>query len=341
MKVCIYSKPFYPAIGGLEQIAKILALEFQAMRVATEVVTDTKNQELEENFSFEITRTTSFFQRYKAFRRSDVVLFMNFTFSGVPIALLARRPLIISNHGIYRARSSLKVRALDSLKRQLTRLLFNISVSTFVARKMPSRSVVIPNAYDNETFGNFSPNKSLDFVFCGRLVSEKGVAIAIGALMLVAKQFPLTNMTIIGDGPERVSLEIYVRHLGLTKNVHFTGSLLGQILVSKLKQHMCMIIPSLCEEAFGIVALEGISCCKTIISSNRGGLPEAVGKCGILVEPTVEKFSVAMLQVLESRDETSIAGEPTAEQRSKHLAKHSTRSVALRYLRILKLAAKS
>jgi glycosyltransferase involved in cell wall biosynthesis len=102
-----------------------------------------------------------------------------------------------------------------------------------------------------------------------------------------------------------------------------------------------MVIPSLWEEPFGIVALEGIASCDTVISSNRGGLPEAVGDCGILLEPTVKFLANAMIAVLQAKEKNiSLPGQPSTEQRTTHLEKHAPKQVAQRYLDVFRQVIK-
>jgi glycosyltransferase involved in cell wall biosynthesis len=340
MRICIFSRPFHPAVGGLEQIAKTLAYEFSSANCDVEVVTDTKSLGREDNeFPFKITRTSSFKERFIAFRRADVVLFMNFTFAGVPVAMLARRPIVLSHHGIYRFRGALKTQLVEFAKRQLSRFFLNISVSHFVARNLPGKFIVVPNAFEDRLFHYTPAQRNRDFVFCGRLVSDKGTNVLLDAYKVVLNSYPEATLTIIGDGPELVVLQAQSKSIGLFNNIEFTGTLRGQKLVNKLKEHSCMVIPSLWEEPFGIVALEGIASCDTVISSNRGGLPEAVGDCGILVEPTIDGLAQAMVSVLQSHEKGMLLpGQPTAEQRATHLAKHSAKQVAQRYIEVCRLA---
>ena len=89
------------------------------------------------------------------------------------------------------------------------------------------------------------------------------------------------RLTIIGNGPEMESLKFQVISLGLTKNVFFKGSLVGNQLADELYKHKYMLIPSKWKEPFGIVALEGISCGCIPIVSDGGGLLDAVGCAGI------------------------------------------------------------
>ena len=94
-----------------------------------------------------------------------------------------------------------------------------------------------------------------------------------------------------------------------------------QKLQNKLTEHLCMVIPSIWEEPFGIVALEGIASCDVVISSNRGGLPEAVGSCGYLVDPTVNKLSEAMISVIKNRnDDSQFIGSKYFDQCLLHLS---------------------
>ncbi len=338
MKICIFSLPFHPAVGGLEQIAKTLAYKFASANCDVEVVTDTESFGQEDNqFPFKITRTSLFKVRYAAFKHADVVLFMNFTFAGVPAAILARRPIVLSHHGVYRYRGTIKVEFLQFMKRSVTRFFLNISVSHFVAHNLPGKSVVIPNALDDNLFHYTPAQRKKDFVFCGRLVSEKGADVLLDAFKVVLNNYPKATLTIIGDGPEKIALQN--KSSELFNNIEFTGILHGQQLASKLKEHACMIVPSLCDEAFGIVALEGLASCDTVISSNRGGLPEALGDCGVLVEPTVNDLMEAMVSVLQARENGALLpGQPTVEQRAAHLTKHSPKQVAQRYLDVCRQA---
>lgn len=342
MKICIFSRPFHPAVGGLEQIAKTLAYEFHFSKNNVEVVTDTLIDISEKNeFPFKIIRTSSLKERYNAFKRADVILFMNFTFAGVPLAILAWRPIVLSHHIMYGIKGKLKTRIIEFSKNQFTRFFLNISVSNFLAKKIPGNSIVIPNAYDNKSFFYTQKKRDKDFVFCGRLVSDKGVNVLLESFKIILIEYPDSTLTIIGDGPYRKFLEEKSINLKLQKNIIYTGILKGKDLVNMLKEHSCMVIPSLWEEPFGIVALEGIASCDTLISSNRGGLPEAIGDCGILVNPTKNELAKAMISVLSAKkNNMPLPGQPSIEKRTNHLANYTSSKVAQRYIDVFKKAIK-
>lgn len=334
MKICIFSRPFYPDVGGLEAIAMILACEFASAGHSVEVVTDTlSGTGADFSLPFRVTRTSSFAGRLRAFAGSDIVLFMNISLQALPVALFSRRLIVLSHHGIYRSSGGMKIRFSEFVKRQTTRFFPNIAVSGFVASRLPGKSAVISNAYPAELFGNKVSRRTKDFVFCGRLVSEKGGEVLIRAFEGVVVKYRDATLTVIGDGPELASLRRICGSLKLTRNIEFTGTLRGAGLVAKLQEHACSVVPSLCDEAFGITALEGIAACDMVLASNRGGLPEAVGGCGILVEPTVESLQRAMLGFLDShRNGSWPKGKPLDSERVVHLSRHAPARVASKYL---------
>jgi glycogen synthase len=220
------------------------------------------------------------------------------------------------------------------------RYVTNVSCSRYVASQFKARSTVIPNAFDFDLFRpDVAVPKARDFVFCGRLVSDKGADICLRAFYQVLRQFPDSSLTIIGDGPENMALRREASILGLRKSVHFAGPLRGKSLVSALQQHVCMVVPSLWEEPFGIVALEGVACCDTVILARRGGLPEAGGPCGLIVEPTVEDLSQAMLKIAAAwRAGGNIPGHVSVESREEHLQRHAPEAISERYVDVLRQA---
>jgi glycogen synthase len=336
--ICIFSRAFYPNIGGLERIAQILATQAAIAGHTVEVVTDTHglSESEDEQFPFKITRTTQHKCRVSAFKRADVVLFMNVTLHGMRAALAARTSIVFSHHGIYTGRGFVG-RVLEFIKRQLTWFYPNISVSRFVALNIPARSVVIPNAYEDALFCQPAiKDRERDFVFCGRLVSDKGADVCFRAIAVALESVPDVTLTIVGDGPERRALELLAQRLGISAQVRFAGSLSGQTLARELQRHTCMVVPSLLEEPFGIVALEGIACCETLIVARRGGLPEAVGDCGVVVEPNEVELAAAMISVAKGRRAGArLLGQPNDDVRMAHLARHTSESVARQYLSVI------
>jgi hypothetical protein len=89
------------------------------------------------------------------------------------------------------------------------------------------------------------------------------------------------------------------------------------------------VVPSLCEEGFGLVALEAIACGCAVVGSTAGGLPEAIGPCGL----TYPKLSIGDLasrleQFMTEPGLTNVMQRYAPE----HLVRHTPHAIAARYL---------
>ncbi|OYY94868.1 MAG: hypothetical protein B7Y41_04740 [Hydrogenophilales bacterium 28-61-23] len=71
-------------------------------------------------------------------------------------------------------------------------------------------------------------------------------------------------------------------HLAALPNVRFAERVSD--MRSVYRQTRILLAPSRWEEGFGMVALEAASCGIPVIASRRGGLPEAVGEGGLLID---------------------------------------------------------
>src|SRR6185295_7293475 len=116
----------------------------------------------------------------------------------------------------------------------------------------------------------------------------------------------------------------------------FTGSISHEAIAQRLAEHRILIAPSLYHEPFGVVALEGIACGCVVIGSSGGGLPEAIGPCGRTF-PNGDEHALAatIAELLGDPDSCARMLEGAAE----HLAEHTIRRVAERYLAVLERAA--
>ncbi|MEW6026831.1 MAG: glycosyltransferase family 4 protein, partial [Planctomycetota bacterium] len=118
----------------------------------------------------------------------------------------------------------------------------------------------------------------------GRLSAEKGQVYLLEALKSIRKEFPDTQLLVIGDGVLRKELESFVEKENLGGAVLFTG--LCDEPSELLKDIDIFVLPSL-YESFGIALLEAMALKKPTIASNVNGIPEVVadGETGILVPP--------------------------------------------------------
>lgn len=92
-----------------------------------------------------------------------------------------------------------------------------------------------------------------------------------------------SKLLLIGDGPERHSMEELCRKLDLSHEVRFLGK---QDAIEELLAVSDLFIMASESESFGLAALEAMACEVPVISTNVGGLPEVNihGETGFLSE---------------------------------------------------------
>ncbi len=83
------------------------------------------------------------------------------------------------------------------------------------------------------------------------------------------------TLAIVGDGPDRQSLEDLAATLGISSSVQFRGAVSDTELVSWYRAADFSVVPTLELEGFGLIVLESLACGTPVISSDVGGLPEA------------------------------------------------------------------
>ena len=146
------------------------------------------------------------------------------------------------------------------------------------------------------------------------------------------------RLTIIGSGPEELNLRQQVKSLELIEQVTFAGVKLEHELTKLLNAHQVMVIPSLWDEPFGIVALEGLACGCVIVGSQGGGLKDAIGSCGITFpNGNLQALTEALVNLLQNSEQLVIYKANAQE----HLLRHQKSAIAEAYLQILETAINS
>jgi glycosyltransferase involved in cell wall biosynthesis len=117
--------------------------------------------------------------------------------------------------------------------------------------------------------------------FQGRLVSTKGVGILFEAARLLLEQKRAFELLVIGDGPERGSLERLSQEGPFAGSVHFAGQLVGAQLDAALAGASVVVVPSLGGEVFGLVVAENMLRGLPVITSDIGAFVEVLGEGGL------------------------------------------------------------
>lgn len=330
MNILFSSHVFAPSVGGIEQMSLMLAGEFARRGHAVALVTQTPASGVDD-YPFAVYRRPSPWQLLQLLRRSDVYFQNNISLRQLWPLMLVRKPWVVAHH-IWIAHSGLAGR----LKRWLLRYARGIAVSQALADDLPGQAQVIPNCYDAEVFHPIpGVARVRDLVFVGRLVSDKGADLLLRALQALQQQGLQPSLTVIGSGPEEHSLRAQVAAAGLSQQVQFAGVVRGNDLAGVLSQHRVLVVPSLWQEPFGIVALEGMACGCVVVGSQGGGLREAIGPGGVtFANGNLDDLVRALRAVLVDealQHQLRVAG-------AAHVQQHTVPQIAGRYLAALEQA---
>jgi glycosyltransferase involved in cell wall biosynthesis len=170
-------------------------------------------------------------------------------------------------------------------------------VATARAFGVPAEhSIFLPNGVDSEKFSpavkgiireKFGLAAATQIVLCPRrLVPKNGVNYLIQSVPKILQAYPETVFVIVGEGPERASLETQAAELKIQDRVIFAGGISNDEINEYYADADLVVLPSL-KEATSISALEAMSCAKPVVASNVGGLPYLVndGVTGLRVSP--------------------------------------------------------
>jgi glycogen(starch) synthase len=140
-----------------------------------------------------------------------------------------------------------------------------------------------------------------ELLYVGRLEYEKGVHEAIAALPRVRRVYPGATLTVAGEGTQQDWLVEQARKYKVFKATRFVGRLDHDDLLAALHRADVAVLPSH-YEPFGLAALEAAAAGTPLVTSNIGGLGEAVidGQTGMSCPPRdVAGLASAVITVLD------------------------------------------
>jgi glycosyltransferase involved in cell wall biosynthesis len=152
------------------------------------------------------------------------------------------------------------------------------------------RIQIIPFGVDCDLFkpAAAKPNTGLvQLGFFKNLEAKYGPEVLIEALAIIAKQCPQARLTMAGKGDQAAALQQQACELGIADRITFPGRLPHSQMVAAMQATDIFVMPSTCQESFGVAAIEASACDVPVVATRVGGVPEAVrdGQTGILVSP--------------------------------------------------------
>jgi glycosyltransferase involved in cell wall biosynthesis len=163
--------------------------------------------------------------------------------------------------------------------------------------------------------------------YVGRLVMEKGVNDLLHALAGLSGPWQLS---IVGSGPLRQSLETEARALNVEDRVSFEEQISSLQIPAHLRRLDVLVLPSRTrpnwKEQFGRVLVEAMSCGIAVIGSDCGEIPRVIGEAGLVFpEGDVEALRDCLARL---RGDPALRAELGRRGRARVLAHYTQAQVA-------------
>lgn len=135
-------------------------------------------------------------------------------------------------------------------------------------------------------------------LFCGRIEQQKG----IDELVAAFEQIPDSSVKLVVIGQsepgesDTFEAALRCRSAWLKERVRFIGWIPGNLLPLYYQAAQVCVVPTLIEEAAGLVAVEAMASGCSLIVTQSGGLPEYVAGSGAIVLPRDETLPAAIAE---------------------------------------------
>jgi glycosyltransferase involved in cell wall biosynthesis len=295
MKIVVYSKPFFPRMGGLERNTLTLCLALTDVGHKVQLVTETtEKDEADVTYPFPVMRSTSPWDLIE--KLHGVSLFLvngNISLRVLPFAWLRGVPYGIIYHsyrGYRRPGSDPRTRIGNQIRWLAARnAAANVFTNTYARTRsgLPEiTSHVVLNPVDKRMAplyrNDITQVERSFFLFAGRIIEGKGVFVLAEALSQLDGIVDL-DVVIAGEGRDESTLRRRMQGL-TTVDVQFAGRLDEAGLVEAYHRAKALLVPSTThKEGNPLVVAEAIYAGTPVIASDQPPMVESVGEAGLIV----------------------------------------------------------
>jgi glycosyltransferase involved in cell wall biosynthesis len=326
-----------PALGGMEYAAQALARNQYKLGLRVSVLTSDhgRNEMPPEQEPFPVARLKSFifahtpvipsllYELFGVDRESIIHLHVGPAYTPEIVWLYARLRkvrYVVHAHGADVTPSGWAGPLLKPYKKVLLRRVFRdagtIIVPTDDFRSLvcsrycipPERVVVVAHGTDHEIVQHpkalSAKEEDRRLLFVGRLSPQKNLPLLLRTVAMYMKKYDRDiQLTMVGEGDMRPTIEAEILRLGLTAMAALPGAFCGETLESIYKNSDLLLLTSF-EESFGLVLIEAMTKALPIVSVNIHSVRNVVanGVNGLLVEPTPEALAEAIHAMLTDRE---------------------------------------
>ncbi|MEK9657750.1 MAG: glycosyltransferase [bacterium] len=162
---------------------------------------------------------------------------------------------------------------------------------------------IIPNGIDSSIFclSKHIKKKPYHIGFVGWLDQIKRAHLLPDIFMYIKKQLPNLSMVVVGKGYLKKELENKIKEYKIGTDFVLKGVLSPIELAKEMQAMQVLLLPSI-REGWGCVILEAQACGAAVVGTNVGGIPEAIGPGGTVVDDDdqfIQSFSEAVIALLK------------------------------------------
>ena len=191
---------------------------------------------------------------------------------------------------------------------------FADTVKKWCKPEIQKKIITVLNGVDTKKFKpdikpntDFSDKKGPVVMTTRRLVTKNGVIFLVRSFKKILKKFPKAELVIIGDGPEKQTIEKEIQKLDIKSRTHLIGMISNDQIPSYLSAADIIVVPSIVE-ASSISVLEAMAMKKPIVASDIPGIREITnyGKNCKLVSPMdSEKLAQGINNLLDNKEKAN------------------------------------
>lgn len=194
----------------------------------------------------------------------------------------------------------------------LNRFSYDVHAQIFPEERLFLRGNFLP---DSEVAQMVRAPKQNYYLYLGRLAKEKGIITLLRAFCSLCSE---SRLIVAGNGPLETDLREQYR---ADPNIEFTGFVSGEEKRLLLTQAKALIVPSECQETFGMTLVEAFFASTPVIAAEIGAFRDMVedGVNGLLFESGNEHKLLGKLQWCERHGtELALFGENARHYAEKH-----------------------